>query len=52
MPDQGPMPAVVREHLRWALDLYAPLTVHWFWQSPPDGATAPWRSELDWATAR
>lgn len=42
----------LREHLRWALDIFAPLTVTWFWQSPPDAATAPWCSELDWCTAR
>ncbi|HEU4418098.1 MAG TPA: hypothetical protein VFT55_04120, partial [Planctomycetota bacterium] len=39
----------LREHLRFALDLYAPVTVHWFWQTPPDFPGPPWCSELDWA---
>lgn len=48
----APMDALLRDHLTWALDLFAPLTVHWFWQTPPDATGQPWRSELDWATAR
>lgn len=53
VPAKGaPMDAFLREHLRWALDLYAPLTVYWFWQTLPEAAGAPWRSTLDWANAR
>ncbi len=48
----APLGDDLREHLRYALDLYAPLLVHWFWQTPPAAGDAPWRSELDWATAR
>lgn len=50
--DGAPMRVELREHLRWALDLFAPLTVHWFWQTPPDAAGPPWRSEIDRAVAR
>lgn len=39
----------LQEHLRFALDIYAPLLVHWFWQTPPDFPGPPWCSELDWA---
>lgn len=46
------MSPALRQHLEWALDVYAPLTVHWFWQGAPDAGAAPWRSEVDWATAR
>lgn len=48
----APMLDVLRDHLTWALDIYAPLTVHWFWQSLPDADGAPWRSARDWAIAR
>jgi hypothetical protein len=41
--------AALQEHLRFALDIYAPLTVHWFWQTLPDSPGPPWCSELDWA---
>ena len=43
--------AALQEHLRFALDIYGPLTVHWFWQTPPDFPGPPWCSELDWAVA-
>jgi hypothetical protein len=41
--------AALQEHLRFALDVYGQLTVHWFWQTPPDFPGPPWCSELDWA---
>src|SRR5262245_44489090 len=43
--------AALQEHLRSSLSIYAPLTVHWFWQTPPDFPGPPWCSELDWAVA-
>jgi hypothetical protein len=46
------MDELLREHLRYALDLYAPLHVHWFWQTQPVPAVRPWRSALDHARAR
>ncbi|HZN41378.1 MAG TPA: hypothetical protein VFD82_21400 [Planctomycetota bacterium] len=41
--------AALQDHLRFALDIYGPLTVHWFWQTPPGFPGPPWCSELDWA---
>ncbi|HEX6811476.1 MAG TPA: hypothetical protein VF384_07625 [Planctomycetota bacterium] len=46
------LPAVLQEHLRFALDCFAPLCVHWWWQTRPDFAGPPWCSELDWAVVR
>lgn len=51
-PEGADMSPALREHLRYALDIFAPLTVHWFWQSPRDAPGPPWCSELDWASAR
>lgn len=44
-------PALV-DHLRYAADLYAPVTAWWFWQTAVDAPGAPWSTALDWAVVR
>ncbi|MCC7397758.1 MAG: hypothetical protein IT455_11900 [Planctomycetes bacterium] len=46
------LPATLQEHIAYATNLFAPLTIYWFWQTPRDWHGEPWRSELDWALVR
>lgn len=48
----APMDALLQRELAWALDLFGPLVVRWWWQSPPDATTPPWRTPMDRALAR
>jgi hypothetical protein len=48
----APMDDLLRRELDWALDLFGPLFVRWWWQSPPDANTTPWRTPMDRALVR
>ena len=53
VPQGGaPMDALLQRELAWALDLFGPLAVRWWWQSPPDANTTPWRTPMDRALVR
>ena len=53
VPQGGaPMDALLQRELAWALDLFGPLVVHWWWQAPPDANTTPWRTPMDRALVR
>ena len=48
----APMDELLRRELAWALDLFGPLVVRWWWQSPSDAGATPWRTPIDRARVR